>query len=175
MLQTRSIWTYLKHELCNLCTDTPTEKHKTTNMAPNKKHMVSNRNLLEFQGDSKNGFHTSWRCWSPPGLMLCTYISSAFLVENHEVLPWGVAEIFFKTKIQSTFDLTLPEPNISPQKSWLEDDIFLLGPGLSWGAMLNSKGVLHFFLREVTILELWSKSITSPRSQLLGGSFPSTT
>lgn len=161
--------------------------------------MVSNRNLLEFQGqkwithlgDAKN--HLAW-CFVPKSQLAAESFSTwhwkrkhrktkkktppmypRLFGKNHEVLPWGVAEILKKQR--SSKLLTLPSLNptyLLKIHGWKMNFSFW-GPAYLKGAMLNSKGVLHFFLREVTILELWNTTITSPSSQLLGGSFPSTT
>ena len=41
--------------------------------------------------------------------------------------------------------LTLPETNIAPENGWLEDDPFLLGPGLFSGAKSLVSGGFEFF------------------------------
>ena len=43
---------------------------------------------------------------------------------------------------------TLPETNIAPENGWLEDDRFLLGPGLFSGAFAVSfrEGIHDFFI-----------------------------
>ena len=47
---------------------------------------------------------------------------------------------------------TLPETNLAPENGWLEDDPFLLGPGLCSGAMLRRVDLLNMLAKSKNIL-----------------------